>query len=417
MNEGPTPVAPSALPLEGAPPADRRSRIRGSRSVTKHVVAVCLLCVAAAGVCAAPLTLGLLQRAGDPRLEGPRLDLAFLGHPGGPAEQAVEVALKEAQFELDAAKLELKLETVEVGTPDEARAAAQRLERAGAVALLADLPAETLLAAGASTKLAVFNLGESADALRQQQCRSNLFHLLPSERMRSDALAQYLVSRRWTRVLLLHSPRPEDAVRLASVQLSLKRFGLNTVATRPFKLSADPRERNLANPLLLTGGADYDVVWVVDTDGEFARTLPYRTALPRPVVGDAGLLALAWAPHFERFGAPQLSRRFARQAKRPMTGHDWAAWMGTKAVLQALLTRKAAGTPPLAAWTAGDFTLDGFKGVRVAFRPWDRQLRQPLLLTDGQGVIATAPVEGLLHPSNVLDTLGADAPEKLCKTP
>ena len=25
------------------------------------------------------------------------------------------------------------------------------------------------------------------------------------------------------------------------------------------------------------------------------------------------------------------------------------------------------------------------------------------------------PIEGLLYPSNVLDTLGADAPEKLCK--
>ena len=88
-----------------------------------------------------------------------------------------------------------------------------------------------------------------------------------------------------------------------------------------------------------------------------------------------------------------------------------------KAVLQAVIARKSAGAPQPSAWTAGDFALDGFKGVRVAFRPWDRQLRQPLLLSDGQGVVATAPVEGLLHPSNVLDTLGADAPEKLCKAP
>ena len=51
----------------------------------------------------------------------------------------------------------------------------------------------------------------------------------------------------------------------------------------------------------------------------------------------------------------------------------------------------------------------------MGFRRWDGQLRQPLLLTDGQAVIATAPAEGILHPSNVLDALGADAPEKLCK--
>jgi hypothetical protein len=51
----------------------------------------------------------------------------------------------------------------------------------------------------------------------------------------------------------------------------------------------------------------------------------------------------------------------------------------------------------------------------LTFRAWDGQLRQALLLTDGQGVISQAPIDGLLHPSNVLDTLGADAAEKLCK--
>ncbi len=38
-----------------------------------------------------------------------------------------------------------------------------------------------------------------------------------------------------------------------------------------------------------------------------------------------------------------------------------------------------------------------------------------MLLSDGQGVQAMAPVEGILHPRNALDALGADAPEQLCK--
>jgi ABC transporter substrate binding protein (PQQ-dependent alcohol dehydrogenase system) len=63
----------------------------------------------------------------------------------------------------------------------------------------------------------------------------------------------------------------------------------------------------------------------------------------------------------------------------------------------------------------GALELDGSKGVSMSFRAWDGQLRQPLLLTDGQGVISMAPAEGVLHPKNNLDTLGADAPEKLCK--
>ena len=96
-----------------------------------------------------------------------------------------------------------------------------------------------------------------------------------------------------------------------------------------------------------------------------------------------------------------------------MTGIDWAAWQATKAVLQAAM---AAPPPKLAQTMAqADFNLDGFKGVRLSFRAWDRQLRQPVMLTDGIGVIATAPVEGILHPKNVLDTLGADEPEKRCK--
>jgi ABC transporter substrate binding protein (PQQ-dependent alcohol dehydrogenase system) len=234
--------------------------------------------------------------------------------------------------------------------------------------------------------------------------------------MRADALAQWLVARRWSRVLLLHGPAAEDATRLAVAQASIKRYGLKAVAVKPFKLSADPRERELANVALLTGGAEYDAVWVIDSDGEFARGVPYRTALPRPVVGDAGLTAQAWAPGFERFGAPQLARRFARAAQRPMTGADWAGYMAAKAVVQAALAQPAAvdAAGLLKTLKGPDFVLDGFKGVRLSFRPWDGQLRQPLLLTDGLGVAGLAPVEGMLHPKNVLDTLGADAPESAC---
>ena len=372
-----------------------------------------LLCCAAALAQAAPLLIGVISRADDEWFEAKRVELGYFGQPGGALRSGVDVAVAETQFELDAAKLQVRVEAVEVASADEARAQATRLEKAGAVAFVTDLPTDWTTAAAAATKLPLLNAGNADNALREQACRANLFHTLPSERMFSDALAQTLVGRKWAKVLLLTGPAPEDSARAAVVQASLKRYGLKVVAQRPFKQSADPRERDLSNPLLLTGNLDYDVVWVVDTDGEFARGLPYRTALPRPVVGNGGLMAEAWAPRFERFGSPQLSRRFQKAQHRPMTGIDWAAWQAAKAVLQAAL----AGPPAklMATMLGADFTLDGFKGVRLAFRPWDRQLRQPLLLTDGQGVISLAPVEGILHPKNVLDTLGADAPEKLCK--
>ena len=371
--------------------------------------------VATAG--AAGLTLGVLQREGDERLDPKRVELGYLGHPGGSLAPAVELAARESQFELDAAKLQVKVEVRSARSADDAKAQLAALAQAGAAAVVLDLPAAWIAGAAAGTRIALFNAGSADEGPRGQGCLPLLFHTLPGERMRADALAQTLLARRWSRVLIVHGPSADDATRLAVTQAAIKRYGLKTVATRPFKLSADPRERELANPLLLTGNAEYDVVWVVDSDGEFARSLPYRTALPRPVVGDAGLVALAWAPGFERYGAPQLVRRFARAAQRPMTGPDWAAYMAGKAVLQAALEQPAQPGPAqiMAALTRADFTLDGFKGVRLSFRPWDRQLRQPLLLTDGVGVIGSAPVDGVMHPKNALDTLGADAPETACK--
>ena len=387
----------------------------------RRTLACLLLLGATLAAAAAPLRIGFVARADDERLDAKRTELGYPGHPGGSLANAVEMAIDEARFELEAAKLEAKLEAVEAATPQEAAAALQKLEKDGAAGVVLDLPADWVAGLPAALKLPLVNAGSPDEKLRGAACRANLFHTLPGERMRADALAQALLARRWNRVLLLHGSSADDAVRLAVVQATLKRFGLKLNATRAFKLSADPRERDLGNVTLLTNpassGGEYDVVWVVDSDGEFARTLPYRTALPRPVVGDGGLTAQAWAPNFERFGAPQLARRFARNAKRPMTGHDWAAYMATKAVLQAALANaKAPGAAALLKTMTGEaFVLDGFKGTRNSFRPWDRQLRQPLLLTDGVGVIGSAPVEGVLHPKNVLDTLGADAPDSACK--
>lgn len=370
----------------------------------------------ACGAQAATLKVAVLMPAGDARLERTRVERAYLGHPGGPATDGLQLAIEDSRFELEAAGTAVALASAPVASLDAARAAAVDAEKAGAAVLVVDLPADWALAVVDAVKLPVLNVGDRADRLRQQDCRARLFHLIPSERMRSDAIAQYLVLRKWTRVLVLAGQGPQDTQRAATAQASIKRYGLQVAATRPFKISADPREREMANPLLLTSGAQYDAVWVIDSDGEFARALPYRTALPRPVVGDAGLVPVAWHAQFERYGAPQVSRRFAKAAGRPMTAHDGSAWMAGKA-LAAAAGAAPQGPAPTWAQALAKVQLDGSKGTTLTFRPWDGQLRQTVLLTDGQGVIAQAPVEGVLHPTNVLDTLGADAPEKACKFP
>ncbi len=366
---------------------------------------------------AANWTVTLIEQANNPKLDRQRVERVYLGHPLGGASDAITMAFDDAQFELEVAKTTITFKQEQVSNVEAAKTAALKVEKAGAPILLINLPGAWTGAVAAAVKIPVINIGASDDNLRESDCLTNMYHVLPSERMRTDALAQALMARKWSQVLLLVGVMSEDIKRSQTAQASMKRYGLKIVATKPFKLSTDPRERSLANLQLLTANNAYDVVWVVDSDGEFARSLPYNTALARPVVGDAGMVALAWETHFDRFGAPQVTRRFTKAAKRVMTDVDWAAWMAGKAVVAAAIATTATPRTDAAsiAKTLTSVSLDGSKGVPLQFRIWDRQLRQSMLLTDGQGVLSTMPMEGILHPKNILDTLGADEGEKLCK--
>jgi ABC transporter substrate binding protein (PQQ-dependent alcohol dehydrogenase system) len=210
---------------------------------------------------------------------------------------------------------------------------------------------------------------------------------------------------------------PGDALMTEAFNRSAKRFGIKVVAQKPFKLTGDPRERDLGNTRLLTGDREHEVVAVMDSDGEFARLLPYATQWPRPVVGANGLVATAWHPQWERYGGPQLTRRFVKLVDRSMQGNDWAAWAAGRAVATVLAENpKAPVAQQLKALRGGSTTLDGFKGRTLSFRAWDGQLRQPLFLSHVDGVVGTAPLDGVLHPKEVLDTLGVDEQESACKS-
>jgi ABC transporter substrate binding protein (PQQ-dependent alcohol dehydrogenase system) len=392
------------------------------RALMHMTLAVSLLCCALVAGAAEVIRFGYLALSEDPRYDERKAYFRTLSRPLGAPFAGAEVALREARFVGQALGVSFELAPARGVDAPALVAEVDKLYAEGVRHFLIDAPGKVVAEVAAATRgraLLLFNVAAPDDALRQAQCQAHLYHTLPSHSMQTDALAQFLVSRKWRSVLLLQGPRDDDRLIGAAFENSARRLGLKIVNKKDFVLSNDPRERDLGNPLLLTSTAvgEYDAVWVVDSDGEFSRRLPYNTARPRPVVGDAGLVAEAWAPRFERFGAPQLARRFQRAAQRPMTSPDWAAYMATKAVLQAALEQPA--KPDAAAITKvlnrADFNLDGFKGVRLSFRPWDRQLRQPLLMTDGMGIIATAPVEGMMHPKNVLDTLGTDAAESPCK--
>jgi len=137
---------------------------------------------------------------------------------------------------------------------------------------------------------------------------------------------------------------------------------------------------------------------------------------PRPVVGSEGLVAEAWHWSWERHGAPQLSGRLEKLAGRRMASMDWAAWVAIKAVVESVVRTGNGDYATVVAYLGGQaITIDGFKGNRLDFRPWDRQLRQPILLATHNRVIERAPIAGFLHQTNNLDTLGFDQRDSLCK--
>lgn len=365
-----------------------------------------------------PFRIGYLEWSEDPRYRNERIKAEYPLLPWGRPFAAAEQAIKETAFSGSALKLRFELLKREAADATAMVEMVKAMVTAGVHYVIVDADGAVMADVAKRTAglpVTLFNIAAQDDALRGAQCSAKLLHVIPNHAMLTDALAQYLVLRRWSNVLVLQGPLPADAAFAAAWARSAKRLGLKIVDTRPFKLGLDPRERELNNLQLLTGSKDYDAVFVADTDGEFARNVPYQTAKPRIVVGASGLVADAWHWSWERDGARQLNNRLLKAAGRHVTSYDWAAWMAVKSIVEAVVR---AGTPDYAksyAYLRGpDIVIDGFKGFRMGYRPWDGQLRQPILLNTGNYAIAVAPIEGFLDPVNNLDTLGFDARETAC---
>ncbi len=98
-----------------------------------------------------------------------------------------------------------------------------------------------------------------------------------------------------------------------------------------------------------------------------------------------------------------------------MTDTQFAGWAAARSVIAAVVkTRDTHFESVFSYLGSSDTTLDLYKGFPGGFRPWSRQLRQPLLLHTHNAVISSAPIEGFMHQTNDLDTLGLDRQESDC---
>jgi ABC transporter substrate binding protein (PQQ-dependent alcohol dehydrogenase system) len=366
------------------------------------------------------VTIGVVEIEGDARYEPVmvgRLVLKPREHPYSGAELAID----EARALTRVLKIEFALERMRVKSADAvAPSVLEAITARDIRHFVIDAPAEAfrpLLMAVRGREALLFNVSAPDDVLRRELCAPELVHTLPSLAMSMDALAQYLMSRKWRDVLVLEGPLAADAAMAATFAQSLKKFGGRVVAQRNFKPGTDPRERELNNPLLLTAiTRDYDAVFVADHAFEFAREVPYRTVRARPVVGSIDLEPVAWHWTWEHNGVPQVNARFHKlTGGRHMESADWAAWMAVKMVVKATLATRSTDFRKQRDFILGGAPFDADKGVAATVRRWDQQLRQAVLLATPYGVAAKAPIEGFLHRTNDLDTLGDDEPDSICR--
>lgn len=364
-----------------------------------------------------PLKLALIEYEDDPRYKDAIIDARYQAQPWGRLDSAVKLAMKESKFTAKAKGFRFELDTHEVETLDELPEKITALQNEGVEYFLLDLPAEGMnLALGSgNAESTFFNISALDDSLRNQNCDARLIHMAPSRKMLTDALGQYLVSKKWRNVLVLHGDSAADKDYLNALQVSAKKFGLKLIDQRLYKLGNDPRQRYQNNIALLTAKGEYDVIYVVDSKGEFAVDVPYSVVQPRPVVGSAGLVADWWHWAWERNGAPQVNKRFRKKGKRQMTGYDWSAWLAVKVLAEAALRQDQFDPSSLREDLLKDtFKIDGAKGYPLNFRSWNNQLRQPVFLTSLNRVIDRAPIDGFLHPTNNLDVLGDDVKASQC---
>ncbi len=366
------------------------------------------------------VTIGYAELVDDARYDEKRAYARIRVKPHDRPVAGAEVAIRESRIFARALKINFELQRIAAeNTEDLVEQIRYMNKNSGIQFFIVDADTGVLsLSAAATTGMDIllFNISEHSDQLRGSKCQAQLMHVIPSYAMLTDALSQYIVFKKWRRVLLLKGPESDDAAFATAFSRSAKRFGINIDAVRDFVPGNDPRERDQNNISLMTSGSDAELVFVADIEGEFGRYVQYQTQDPLPVFGTEGLQAASWHWTWERHGAPQLNQRFERLAKRHMQGPDWAAWAAVKSIVESVLRTKSTNFETVAAYLRSDrLNLDAYKGNPVSFRSWDNQLRQPVLLHTYNAVTGRAPIRGFLHPTENMDSLGYDQAETRCQ--
>ncbi len=411
-------TAPAASPPSAeAPPADTK-RPEGGFSVE----------VPQAPNPRTALVIGYIREVGDHPRPASRMDVEPLDAGISGAKMAIDENNAGGQFTGELYSLDVSTVT----SPDKAVEALQKFYDSGHHYIIVDASADTLLKLSDFAKdkdILLFNIRAEDVSLRQENCRANIMHVVPDRYMLADALAQYLVTQKWTNWLLVHGSTPGDLAYADAIRRAAGRFGATIVDDREYKdLSGGRRDDVGTIPPGKQASADeafaanpqYQVIVVADEDQLFGPYMPYRGgADPRPVAGTTGLTATTWSPGHEKWGATQANNHFQKDYKRLMLPIDYQGYVAARTIGEAVTRNTGADFATVAAFIHGpELQLAPFKGIKQQYRPWDGQFRQPILIATDKVPVSMSPQRGFPHASHAeieMDTLGIDQPESKCK--
>lgn len=368
---------------------------------------------------------GLDVKIGVLRIDTPRLlpisrfdlkaeDLGFAGGTLANEDNATTGRFLGMNFEVDF-----------VATPPEgADAALQNMRDAGIDLIVLMTEADDLLRLAdlAGPSSLVINAMARDVSLRDDECRANTLHVAPSLAMVADTVTQFAMWKKWNRWFLIQGSNPQDRALGDAYRRSAKKFGAKIVEEREFEDTGGSRRTDTGHvlvqrqiPVFTQNAEEHDVVIAADMSDVFGLFLPFHTWEPRPVMGSGGLRPVTFHPAHEAWGATQFQRRFEKVAVRYVQEEDYQVWLSIRTIGEAVIRTNSNDPTVLKDYMLSDqFELAAFKGRKVTFRPWNGQLRQPIILTDSKVTVSVSPQDGYLHQRSTLDTLGLDQPESSC---
>ena len=312
-----------------------------------------------------------------------------------------------------------KVKMIQVSLKEDLEEEFKKLIKSGYTYFVADLNSGELSKLSnleESKNILLINIRSKEDSLRNEFCKTNLIHVAPSYTMLSDALTQYLVKKKWKKWFLVIGPEKEDKAYADALKKSAKKFNIKIKEERVWDFASDLRRTAQKEIPIFTKGVNYDIMVVADEKGEFGEYLSYRTWDPRLIVGSQGLKPTNWHRTHEQWGATQMQNRFRRKSGRWMTPVDYSAWVAVRVIGEAVSRVQDNKLQSIKEYLFSEgFGIGAYKGVKVSFRNWNGQLRQPILLAAPRSMVSVSPQEGYLHPTSELDTLGVDEPESSCK--